>query len=131
MNEVGAGQSPRLSVVAATASRSTLDHKPEPGGKHLPPSAAGQGNEPEKSAAPAAVDKLEAVARAVQSLNDYVQSIGRDLSFSVDEELQKTVVKVVESSTGKLVRQIPDEVFLDLARRLNDDSGFRLIDELT
>jgi flagellar protein FlaG len=52
------------------------------------------------------------------------------LQFSVDEETERTVIKVIDSESGELIRQIPDEVFLELARKLNDDGGFQLIDAL-
>lgn len=65
---------------------------------------------------------------AVATISEYVQSINRDLQFSVDEDTDRTVIKVIDSHTGELIRQIPDEVFLELARRLQEDGEFQLID---
>lgn len=72
----------------------------------------------------------EFVETAVSKVNSYVQSIQRDLQFSVDEDLEKTVVKVVDGSSGELIRQIPEEVFLELARKLNDDGELQLMNAL-
>ncbi|MFL0809603.1 MAG: flagellar protein FlaG [Agarilytica sp.] len=72
----------------------------------------------------------EVVETALAQMNDYVQSIQRDLQFTVDDETEKTVVKVVDGSSGELIRQIPEEVFLELARKLNEDGELRLMNAL-
>jgi flagellar protein FlaG len=59
------------------------------------------------------------VRRAVTRLNDYVQSFQRDLRFYLDEELNQPVVHVIDSATNQVIRQIPNEVALRLARNLN------------
>jgi flagellar protein FlaG len=59
------------------------------------------------------------VERAIAHLNDYVQSIQRDLQFSMDEGSGKSIVQVIDRSTQQVVRQIPSEVALQLARNLN------------
>lgn len=100
-------------------------------GKILPPAAAESDAESQAALPPpaeASADSAEQVRNAVASISDYVQSIDRDLQFTVDEELDRTVVKVIDSQTGELIRQIPEEVFLELARKLKDDGEFQLID---
>lgn len=49
-------------------------------------------------------------------LQKFVQSMGRDLNFSVDETTGYHVVKVVNPTTGELVRQLPSEELLKIAR---------------
>lgn len=66
------------------------------------------------------------LSNAVLQLNDYVQSISRDLQFEVDNELGQTVVKVVDKDTQKVIRQIPDEVALRLAEKLQQDEPLTL-----
>ncbi|VUD56435.1 hypothetical protein TDB9533_02090 [Thalassocella blandensis] len=70
------------------------------------------------------------VETAVTKVNDYVQSIQRNLHFSVDEDLEKTVVKVIDGSSGELIRQIPEEIFLELARKLNENGELQLMNAL-
>lgn len=65
--------------------------------------------------------------QAIEFMNDYVQSIQRDLQFTVDEDLNRTVIKVTDRRSGELIRQIPDEIFLELARKLIDDGELHLI----
>lgn len=70
----------------------------------------------------------EDVGRAVSKLNDFVQSVQRDLQFEVDQELGKTIVRVVDQETQKVIRQIPDEVALRLAENLQQDEPLTLFD---
>jgi flagellar protein FlaG len=72
-------------------------------------------------------DRREQVASAVKRLNEYVQSIQRGLKFDYDEEVSQTVITVVDRSTNEVIRQIPDEVALELARSLSADSSFSLL----
>jgi flagellar protein FlaG len=59
----------------------------------------------------------------VTHLHDSVQAVHRELHFRVDEATGQTVVRVVESETGKLIRQIPDQNVLDLHAFLDSVSG--------
>jgi flagellar protein FlaG len=71
----------------------------------------------------------EKVTQAVTKLNDFVQNIQRNLQFSVDHESGVMVVKVIEANTEKVIRQIPNEETLRLARNLveqNDEAGFNI-----
>ncbi len=63
----------------------------------------------------------EAVENAVSKLNEYVQATSRTLNFQVDDESGKTVIKVYDRESDKLIRQIPNELVLELARRLNEE----------
>ncbi len=68
---------------------------------------------------------------AVQQMNTYVQNIQRDLQFSVDEESGRNVVKVIDSKSKEVIRQIPSEEVLVLARQWAeqqaDDESFNLL----
>ena len=66
------------------------------------------------------------VKEAVGNLNDFVQRLTRTLQFSVDEESGRTVIKVVDSQTNQLIRQIPPEEVLVLARNLANGEGLIL-----
>lgn len=60
-------------------------------------------------------------------MNEFIQSTQRDLQFSYDSDSGDTIVKVLDSSTKELIRQIPDEIFLKLARELNADEPVPLL----
>lgn len=83
-------------------------------------SVAPPGPEPQEDSRVVPVDE------AVSSLNDYVQTVQRDLEFEVDRELGQTIVRVVDRETGEVIRQIPDEVALKLAENLQQDEPLTL-----
>lgn len=62
-------------------------------------------------------EELEA---AVRNLNDYVQNVQRNLQFNIDGDTGHTVIKVVDSKTEELIRQIPSEEVLSMARHLRE-----------
>ncbi len=64
------------------------------------------------------------VMDAMKKMQDFAQTISRDLNFSVDEESGEMVIKVIDSETDEVVRQIPSEEALRIARALDDGSGF-------
>ncbi len=60
----------------------------------------------------------EDLEKAVSHLKDYVQSMKRDMDFSVDDTTGRFVVKVFDSETRELIRQIPSEEMLAISRHL-------------
>jgi len=65
----------------------------------------------------------EELQQAVEELNDHVQQVQRDLLFSVDDSSGRTVVRVVNSLTEEVVRQMPSEEVLRISRNLKEQSG--------
>lgn len=128
MNEVGLTPVSNQKIVPAASSKGGVEAVAEASGKELP-QAKGDANKEEAQAHKIPQGEVK-VEQVVASINDYVQSVHRDLQFTVDEELDKTVIKVVDGASGELIRQIPEEVFLELARKLNDGGNLQLIDAL-
>jgi flagellar protein FlaG len=62
----------------------------------------------------------EQIENAVSKLNEFAKNNSRDLNFSVDEGSNKQVVKVTDSESGKIIRQIPSEEALRTSERLQD-----------
>lgn len=73
------------------------------------------------------IGQLGGVTSAVSALNDYIQSVQRDLHFSIDEELGETVVRVVDRHSGEMIRQIPNETVLEIAKRLKTAGDINLL----
>lgn len=65
----------------------------------------------------------EKLDNSVRNLNDFVQSVRRNLQFSIDSDSGRTVVKVIDAETDKVIRQIPSEEVLSMARRLEEQAG--------
>lgn len=63
------------------------------------------------------------IQEAVNRLNEQMQSKGRDLSFSIDEKIDRSVITVRNLKTGELVRQIPTEDMVKLAHSIEDMKG--------
>jgi len=80
-------------------------------------------SQPVTEEAPLLPEEQEKVEQAVEDINDHFQSMGRDLSFAVDEDSGRTIITVVDSETQEIVRQIPPEEVLDLAMHLLDAGG--------
>ena len=98
-----------------TASRAQPSGTTNAGGNELPLIGASGG----KAEAPAQ-PTTQQVEQVVAKLSDFVQSVQRDLSFTVDDNTGSTVIIVRDSQTDQVVRQIPSEELLQLAQNLNE-----------
>lgn len=65
----------------------------------------------------------ESTADTIAQINDYLQSHGRNLKFKIDKDTGRTVVQVIDSATDEVLRQIPPQEILDIAKRLGDVEG--------
>lgn len=91
------------------------------GGRVEPPVEVEGGKElPRREVAEVPEEELSTV---VASLNDYAQSVKRDLQFSMDEASGRTVITVKDSETEEIIRQIPPESALALASYLRSEGG--------
>jgi flagellar protein FlaG len=69
---------------------------------------------------PLTKETVEAVAAHIQ---EYLDRNGRKLEFHLDDTTGKMVIAVRDSHTGELIRQIPNEEVLEVAKRMIGDSG--------
>jgi flagellar protein FlaG len=105
--------------------RQTIAGQPTPDGKELPPGVKVERTVQVRAISPepaTLTSSAEALEQVVRQLNAYVENAQRNLRFSVDQASGKPVVAVVESSSGEVIRQIPGDVALRVARNLNVDS---------
>jgi flagellar protein FlaG len=72
-------------------------------------------------AAPA--PNLAQVSQAVKSLNRAMQEQAQNLEFSIDEDTNRTIVKLIDKSSGEVLRQIPSQEALEIAKALDQISG--------
>lgn len=72
---------------------------------------------------PATTGVNAAVRAAAAQIDSYLKSVGRELEFRVDEDTGMTVVTVRETASGDVIRQIPNEEVLQLARSLMPGSA--------
>ena len=95
-------------------------------GNALPPDAANMAAAENTAEA----DSVE-LEKAVQGLNEHVQSVQRELQFSVDKDSGHTVIKVMDIATKEVIRQIPSEEALSVARQLNEGAELELFSSYT
>ena len=71
------------------------------------------------------------LGEVAKDLNDHVQFVNRELQFSVDDDSGRMVIKVLDSTTQEVIRQIPGEEALKFARMLNEGGDVELFNEYT
>lgn len=71
----------------------------------------------------------EQVKDAVQKLNEVVGSFERGLEFTVDDETNIRVVKVVDVQSKEVIRQIPSEDVINIAKAIDRLQGLLLRDK--
>lgn len=103
------------------APKATGSAEPAPQRQELPPVGR---SVPETEQA--VTQKPSDLQKTLDSLSQRVQSMQRDLQFSVDERSGRTVITVVDRQTDTVIRQIPAEEVLALAEHLDEASGMLL-----
>jgi flagellar protein FlaG len=81
---------------------------------------------PSRQGTDEAIRLRENLQAALKTLSEQIDDGARQLSFSVDEALGSTVVKVHDAESGEVVRQIPSEAVLKVAHTLHDLKGLLL-----
>lgn len=94
-----------------------------PPAQNTAPSARAQ---PEQEAG--AVSEMQ-VQQAVAQIQQFTQALARNLQFSVDEETGKSVVRVIDIQTREIIRQIPSEEAIQIARTLDKVQGLLFNDQ--
>lgn len=85
-----------------------------------PATAATDATSPEAAAQPTS---LEQVQQAMEDVRKAITPVAQDLLFSIDEDTGKTIVKVVDASTDEVIRQIPSEEIISIAKALDKLQG--------
>lgn len=85
-------------------------------GNPLPPSGKPAPQVPSPAPAPE-VAKID-ISRAIHNINTFLQENARGLRFQVDKDTGRTVITVINPVNGEVVRQIPPQEVLNIAREL-------------
>lgn len=70
-----------------------------------------------------AAEEAKQLAEAVKTTNRFMQAMNPNLQFSIDKDTEKLVVKLVESGSKEVIRQIPSEEMLAIAKALDKLQG--------
>ena len=87
-----------------------------------------RGAAPEATPPPAATAQpsAEQVKQAVNDVQNAVKSVAQNLQFSVDKDTGQTIIKVVDASTQEVIRQIPAQEILAIAKAVDQMQGLLL-----
>ena len=72
---------------------------------------------------PVSLPSMEQVKEAVQKINKTMESLSNNLEFSIDEDSDRTIVKVVDQETKEVIRQFPTKETLEIAKALDKVKG--------
>ena len=65
----------------------------------------------------------EEIKQDLDAINKQLKSVNSSIQFTVDGKTNDIVVKIVDSDTGKVIRQIPPEDVLSIREHLKEMSG--------
>jgi len=74
-------------------------------------------------AQPDRANDTQALEDAVKRIREFVQPINDSIQFSLDDETGRTIVKVIDLQTQEVLRQIPSEEILNIAKALDRLQG--------
>jgi flagellar protein FlaG len=106
-------------------------------GKGTPLPAAPQGSAPQQPAAqpeaplqaasPQQTPSKEQLQQIVKDMKELVPPVvANNLQFSMDDSTGKVIVRITDAQTGEMIRQIPSEELLEIARSLDRMQGLLL-----
>ena len=72
---------------------------------------------------------VEELTEAVNQLNGYLEETHRGLRFNIDDDSGRTIVRVVDTETDEVIRQIPSEEMLVVIRHFSEMTG-KIFDEV-
>ncbi|MBB1126600.1 flagellar protein FlaG [Thiospirillum jenense] len=67
----------------------------------------------------------EMMEKVVESINSFLQSLKRNLEFSVDQDTGRPIIKVWDAEHEELIRQIPPDETLRLVEHFLDGNGIQ------
>ena len=76
-----------------------------------------------KELAQQAAQNIQVVREAAKDLNEFAQKIQTNLNFSVDEASGRSVITVIDTQTGEVIRQIPAKEVLAVANLIRESTA--------
>jgi len=115
MQSISSTAAPSVEALNAQSPRQTANPNASAAAAPQRPGATGQGSG-EPAATPA---QLKA---AVEAANQQLDQSKRELTFVFDDKLGRMLVKIVDTRTNTVIRQMPPEEMLAAARALSGSS---------
>lgn len=70
----------------------------------------------------------QVVINAIERANKAISGVNRKFEFSIHEKTKEIMVKVIDSETNEVIREIPPEKILDLVAKMWELAGI-IVDE--
>ncbi|MCB1931248.1 MAG: flagellar protein FlaG [Candidatus Accumulibacter sp.] len=74
-------------------------------------------------ASPVQLPDRKTLEAATQSVREFVKPINSNLEFSVNDDTGQLVVKIIDRTTKEVIRQMPSEEMLSIAKALDSIKG--------
>lgn len=118
-------------TVVPSAQTTTVAASAKPALQALAPSgrqeiaAGGKGLPAAANASPVQATRpsTQEVERATRDIAEYIQTVNRSLQISVEKDIGTTIITVIDKATEEVVRQIPSEDVVALARYLSQQQA--------
>jgi flagellar protein FlaG len=75
---------------------------------------------------PVPTPSTDELSKAIEQIKQVIEPVARNLQFSIDGESGRTVVRVVDTQTKEVIRQIPSAEILAIDRALSKLQGLLL-----
>jgi flagellar protein FlaG len=79
-----------------------------------------------RASTPAPVATREVVEQAAARVKEVLRGTTSHLEIEVDPDLHKVVIKILNGESGEIIRQIPAQELLNLAKHLDEPKGLLL-----
>jgi flagellar protein FlaG len=76
-----------------------------------------------RTSAPAPAPTKEQLEQAAARVKEVLRGTTSHLEIEIDHDLNKAVVKILSGESGEIIRQIPAQELLDLAKHLDEPKG--------
>jgi len=63
------------------------------------------------------------VSETIDEMNSFLDNMKRNISFSIDEDLGKSVIVVKDAESDEVIRQMPSEELMVLRKKMDDVAG--------
>ena len=71
----------------------------------------------------------EVIDQAVEKVSEALKTVARSLHFSIDEDTGQTVIRITDSATKEVIRQMPSKEFLEISKAMEKLQGLFITQE--
>jgi len=111
-------QTPTLPTTQNTGATATAQSTAKPSADAAPVAAS-----TDTAGTTSASSDAKQLSDAIAQVQEFTQSLAKELTFDIDDDSGRTIVKVIDSSTNEVLRQIPSEEMLGIAKALDQIQG--------